>query len=152
SQAPSISDDGQRVAFESYASNLADGDADPTIDIHVRDIGATTTTLVSRANGPVGAKGDDASESPAISGDGGSVAFESFASNLGAVSPGPFGDDRRPALVFVRALGPRTTVLASRAPGAAGTPSDQAAFDPSLTTTGNGVVFGSFAANLDPLA
>ncbi len=149
---PSISDDGQRVAFESTGSNLGDGDADPTDDVHVRDIAAGTTTLVSRATGPVGAKGDAESTAPAISGDGGSVAFASFATTLGAISPGPFGDGERPPLVFVRALGPRTTVVASRASGVAGALDDGGAYRASITTTGSGVVWGSAATDVDPLA
>ena len=113
----SMSDNGQRVAFETDATNLGDGDADQIGDVHVRDVAAATTTLVSRATGAAGAEGDELSTRPAISGDGSAVAFSSYASNLGAVSPGPFGDDERPPLVFVRALGPRTTLWPAAPPG-----------------------------------
>jgi WD40-like Beta Propeller Repeat len=148
----SISDDGQKVAFETNATNLADGDSDTVDDVHVRDVAAGTTTLVSRADGPAGAKGDNESTAVAISGDGSTVAFASFATTLGAVSPGPFEDGDPAPLVFVRKLGPKTTVVASRATGAAGAIDNGGAYSPSLTTNGNGVVFTSGASNLDPLA
>ena len=35
---PSMSDNGQRVAFETNATNLGDGDADQIGDVHVRDV------------------------------------------------------------------------------------------------------------------
>ncbi len=149
---PSMSDNGQRVAFETNATNLGDGDVDQIDDVHVRDVVAATTTLVSRATGVAGAKGDEQSTRPAISGDGSAVAFSSYASNLGAVSPGPYGDGERSPLVFVRALGPRTTALASRASGAAGAPDDRGAYDPSITANGTGVVWGSGSGSLDPLS
>src|SRR5438552_2688382 len=60
----SISADGSLVAFASRAGNLADGDADVASDVHVRNLLATTTTLVSRADGAGGAKANDASLSP----------------------------------------------------------------------------------------
>jgi Ca2+-binding RTX toxin-like protein len=48
----------------------------------VRDLQAHTTTLVSRAAGRAGAKGNDSSFEAAVSADGRFVAFTSFASNL----------------------------------------------------------------------
>jgi Tol biopolymer transport system component len=44
---PSISDDGNRVAFDSMATNLVDGDTNADNDAFVRDITAGTTTRVS---------------------------------------------------------------------------------------------------------
>lgn len=68
----SLSADGRYVAFDSGATNLVSG-----VDnggVFVRDTRAGTTTAVSaRANGPI----DDASDTPAISGDGRFVAFVS---------------------------------------------------------------------------
>ena len=60
---PSMSDNGQRVAFET-SDEPGDGDADQIDDVHVRDVIAATTTLVSRATGVVGAKGDATSTRP----------------------------------------------------------------------------------------
>ena len=89
SDEPSISDDGNVIAFQSAAGNLLDGDADTTFDIHVRNVSGGSTTLVSRDDGVSGVKSNDNSFNPAISGDGTAVAFESIASN--------FARGRRPA-------------------------------------------------------
>ena len=55
---PAISADGRFVTFSSYASNLHPDDGDTTQDVFVRDLEANTTTLVSRADGASGAKGN----------------------------------------------------------------------------------------------
>ena len=78
---PSVSADGLRVAFESQATNLVAADSDGISDVFVRDLQAGSTTLSSVASG--GAKGNNASNLAALSPDGGFVAFESAASNLG---------------------------------------------------------------------
>ncbi len=80
SHRPAVSADGRFVAFESYASNLASGDANGVADIFVRDRQTGATTMVSVDS--FGAQGDSFSERPDISGDGRYVAFESAASNL----------------------------------------------------------------------
>jgi RTX calcium-binding nonapeptide repeat (4 copies)/WD40-like Beta Propeller Repeat len=79
---PTVSADGRFVAFTSWASNLHPEDADLSSDVFVRDLQADTTTLVSRAAGAAGAKGNDHSFEPAVSADGRFVAFTSAASNL----------------------------------------------------------------------
>jgi Tol biopolymer transport system component len=79
---PSISANGLRVAFESQATNLVVADSDGISDSFVRDLAAGGTTLASVAND--GMKGNNASNLVALSPDGGFVAFESAASNLGA--------------------------------------------------------------------
>lgn len=81
---PAISADGQRIAFESAASNLVSGDGNNYKDIFLRDItsgaGGGNTHRVSVSSSGLEANGD--SFSPAISGDGLTVAFSSFAANL----------------------------------------------------------------------
>ncbi|MGI8940007.1 MAG: DUF4214 domain-containing protein [Iamia sp.] len=74
SGAPSISDDGSFVAFESGASNLVAGDTNGNQDVFrvVTDGGATTRLT----------NGNLYSAHPAISGNGAFVAFDSPASNL----------------------------------------------------------------------
>src|SRR5205823_6032296 len=79
---PSISADGRFVAFVSAASNLDPADTDTGVDVFVRDLLANTTTLVSRATGAAGAKGNGVSFEPSVSADGRFVAFRSVASNL----------------------------------------------------------------------
>ncbi|MGW3246238.1 S8 family serine peptidase [Streptomyces sp. NPDC001070] len=78
--APSLSDDGSKVAFYSYAANLDPGDTNRQPDVFVRDRTAGTTERVSTA--PEGADGDGASDLPSLSGDGRYVAFESASTNL----------------------------------------------------------------------
>jgi Tol biopolymer transport system component len=77
---PSISADGRYIAFASEASNLVDGDRNRASDVFVHDRLTGTTELVSRR--PDGRPADGPSRFPAISGDGGSVAFQSLASDL----------------------------------------------------------------------
>lgn len=81
SNAPAISPDGRYVAFESRAANLTAGDTNGTFDVLVRDRTANATSRVSttiiqaQGNGPSGG-------TPAVSGDGRYVAFQSGATNL----------------------------------------------------------------------
>jgi Tol biopolymer transport system component len=76
-----ISADGRYVAFDSYASNLATGDANGYKDVFVHDRQTSQTTRVSVASD--GTQGNGASGyRHAISGDGRYVAFSSEASNL----------------------------------------------------------------------
>ena len=105
SRDPSISGDGRRVAFESFADNLGDGDTDDSQDVHIRDIDGGTTTLVDI--GATGAKFDRAA-SPAVSGDGNRVAFLATTA----------GDSD----VYVRDLAANQLILAGRADGAGGVP------------------------------
>jgi len=77
---PSISGDGRFIAFASTASNLVAGDRNRHSDVFVRDTVAGTTELISRR--PDGHTGNAASRHPVIAGDGGTVVFESLASDL----------------------------------------------------------------------
>jgi len=82
---PSISSDGRFVAFESAATNLVAVDTNGWRDVFVRDRSAGSTTLVSRTSK---VEGDNGSYNPDISGNGGSVAFESDATNLAGATGG----------------------------------------------------------------
>ncbi len=77
---PSLSVNGQVVAFVSSATNIVASDSNGKIDVFVRDLQAGTTTRVSV--GPAGAQGNDDSFSPMVSGDGRFVVFDSRATNL----------------------------------------------------------------------
>ena len=129
---PSVSRDGRVVAFQSRATNLDPADTDSVADIYVRDTTAGTTTLVSRADGASGAKGNGSSDGPAISADGRYVAFASIASNLDG------GDLDTLADVFVRDLQANTTTLVPRADG-----SHNFATTPSMSGDGRFVAFDS---------
>jgi Tol biopolymer transport system component len=80
SSVPSISADGQTVAFNSTASNLVAGDTNGFQDIfvHGRPSGITERVSVDSS----GAEGNDMSRDASISADGQVVAFSSFATNL----------------------------------------------------------------------
>lgn len=99
-----VSDNGRYVAFESYASDLVNGDANGTGDIFVRDTVNDTTTIVSIAtNGTIG---NGHSRAPSISDDGRFVAFMSAATNFAP-------DDDATSDVFVHDRQLRTTTLVS---------------------------------------
>jgi Tol biopolymer transport system component len=81
SSEPSISANGQYVAFSSTADNLVAGDTNKAQDIFVRDLQLGTNILVSVATNGT-AFGNLASYSPMISSDGRYVLFRSYAKNL----------------------------------------------------------------------
>lgn len=142
----SISPDGRYVVFASQATNLP-GDADSTQDNFVRDLVASTTTLVSRATD--GTKANSTSIASAISAGGRFVAFSSGASNLVADDSGQ--DD-----VFVRDVQAGTTELISRATGAGGAKGNGASgtvdglAGVSISRDGRFATFVSAASNLHP--
>lgn len=96
---PALAEDGQRLAFWSYAANLVAGDNNGLWDIFVHDQGSGAITRVSLATG--GGERNQGSESasrvvaPAISGDGRWVAYATTASNVVA------GDTNNAQDVFV---------------------------------------------------
>lgn len=138
SDEPSISADGRRVAFRSAATNLVAGDANGEGDIFVRDVDAGTTTLASVSSDEV--QGDDFSDQPAISADGGHVAFRSGATNLVA------GDTNGSPDIFVRDLAAGTTARASV--GSGGAQGDGFSNLPSISADGRRVAFSSNASTL----
>jgi len=138
SLAPAISGDGQIIAFQSRASNLAAGDTNAADDIYVHDRSTAITTLVSVSVN--GAAGNDASSDPAVSDDGRYIAYASEASNL--VS----GDTNNTTDVFVYDRVNRTTTRASiGTTGGQGTGPSQ---NPSISRNGQQVAFESAAPNL----
>jgi Tol biopolymer transport system component len=147
---PSVSDNGLVVAFSSSASNLGDGDGDATVDVHVRDVIAGTTTLVSRADGVAGTKADHESDAPALAGDGSAVAFVSSATTLGA-TPTPT-DEGFNHLVYLRTLSGGQTTIVSRATGASGAVAAGNAPAVALDQHADHAVFSAASAGLDPLA
>jgi len=76
----SISDDGRYVCFTSTATNLVAGDTNGLRDVFLRDRDISETYRLSEA--PGGLDGNGTSTGGRISGNGGFVAFETFASNL----------------------------------------------------------------------
>ena len=86
SSEPSISADGQFVAFTSATPNLAPIPGASGAQIFLRDTLANTTTLASQD--AAGNAGNGASSAASINGNGGFVAFSSAADfSLGATGP-----------------------------------------------------------------
>jgi Tol biopolymer transport system component len=138
SYAPSISDDGRRVAFGSAARDLVPGANSWNTDIFLRDLDLGETFYVSA--GHDGAVGDANSWGGTISPDGSHVSFVSGASNLVAAG-GYTGVE-----VFVRDLDLEQTTLVSVAHD--GGDSDARSGVPSLSGDGSHVAFYSRAENL----
>ncbi len=138
STAPSISDDGNLVAFTSDAGpSLVTAVPGKGAQVYVRDIAAGRTESVSGA--PGGAANGEAG-GPSISANGRYVAFQSAASNLVA------GDDGRFADVFRRDRQAGTTVMVSVTP--AGAPGGNTSGQASISRSGRMVAFASAATDL----
>jgi Tol biopolymer transport system component len=138
---PSISADGEFVAFQSYASNLVPADTNGYADVFVHDRQTGETTRVSVSSS--GNEGNDASNSPSISADGWFVASESQASDLVP------GDTNGVQDVFVhdRSTGETTRVSVS----SAGEQGNGSSYDPSMSAGGEFVAFRSAASDLVPV-
>jgi Tol biopolymer transport system component len=143
---PTISDDGNVVAFYSFASNLVadDVNAEPDVFVWSRSAGSATgeIRLVSVTND--GLRRPEGSSSAAISGDGSTVAFVSDA-QLTAEDTNTTGD------VYLRRLATNTTALVSRStasPAASGgAPANNAV---AVSADGTIVAFESEASDLVP--
>ena len=98
---------------------------------------------MSRSDGADGEKGNAASDSPALSGDGRLVAFSSAAANLDPADLDNVAD------VFVRDLTRHTTAIVSLSDGPTGGKGDGDSTAPALSQTGRFVAFASLSA-LDP--
>ncbi|MEG4920756.1 calcium-binding protein, partial [Microcoleus sp. F10-D1] len=137
---PSLSANGQFVAFWSNATNLVPGDTNNTNDIFVRDSLTNTTTRVSVDS--AGNQGNNLSSDPSISADGRFVAFFSNATNLVP------GDTNNSGDIFVRDLLTNTTTRVSV--DSAGNQGNKYSGDPSISANGRFVAFFSNATNLVP--
>jgi len=136
----SMSADGRYVAFESFADNIVEVDTNGTKDVFVRDTQTDSTTMVSVASD--GSQGNFSSGSPSISGGGRYVAFSSDASNF-VDDDTNFDTD-----VFVHDTQTGTTTRVSVASDGSG--ADGSNDDPSISSDGRYVTFGSDADNLVP--
>jgi uncharacterized repeat protein (TIGR01451 family) len=139
---PSISADGSKVAFYSFANNLepaADGDFLP--DIYVKDVSGGDITVASTSD--AGVKGNNDSILPSINADGSRVAFDSRATNLE-----PNADTDTINDIYVKDLATGEVKLASTSD--AGIKGDNSSVEPAISADGTRVAFRSFAANLDP--
>lgn len=141
SYAPSISADGQRVAYESDATNLVEGDTNGSWDVFLTDLRTGVTIRVDSGIG--GAEANADSWGAALSADGNHVAYMSTATNLVA------DDTNGVADVFVRDVSAGTsgtTTLVSAA--ADGTSANDGSAWPSISADGAYVGYLSLASNL----
>jgi Tol biopolymer transport system component len=135
---PDLSDDGNRVVFQSGAENLVAVDGNGVFDVFVRDLAQGTTLLLSRSTG--GGGGNKDSYQPSISNDGRFVAFTSDANDLVA------GDTNNRADVFLYDL--QTATLERISLGPNGIEGDGHSREASISGDGGVVIFASSATNL----
>jgi Tol biopolymer transport system component len=135
---PSISADGNRVAFHTNAA-LVPSDTNGVLDVYVHELSSGITIRVSTPN-PGGTAGD--STWPAISGTGRYVAFNSVSDNL------VLGDTNGHIDVFVRDLDTNTIERASVGGGGTQASGGFGSFDPDVSDDGNLVVFSSNETSL----
>jgi hypothetical protein len=137
---PAISFDGYSAAFVSVATNLV---AIPTAhyQVYVRDRSTPATARTELVSITSDVPGNGDSQGPAISDDGGLVAFSSEATNLDP-HDGDAGRD-----VYVRDLVAHTTKLVSVDPTGT-TRGNAESFAPAISGNGRFVAFWSKATNL----
>ncbi|MGE4071269.1 MAG: TolB family protein [Lysobacterales bacterium] len=135
---PSVSDDGNAIAFVSNQNNLVTGDTNSAQDIFVRDRGTGTTTRVSVDSS--GAQANGLSDFPVISANGRFVVYSSLASNLVAGDVGGFQD------IFRHDRQTGQTLLISQSSG--GVQGNGNSFISAISADGNRIAFSSAATNL----
>ena len=135
-----VSGDARFVTFLSHANNLVTNDSmNPWMDVFLRDLTNSTTTLVSAGATGMGG-GNDNSGLPSVSLGGAFVTFESTASNLVPNDTNGFSD------VFLRDLTKNRTWLVSV--GSDGSAANGASAVPLVSIDGRYVVYESGASNL----
>jgi Tol biopolymer transport system component len=135
SHSPRVSRDGAVMAFVSTA-RLAPADANTVADVYVRDVRHAITLLVG---GGVASAQNGASAFPALSADGGYVAFESLA----ALDRRDRNKDRD---VYIFDVAARTTTLVSMT--SKGQSANAESRRPALSDDGEVVAYQSLASNL----
>lgn len=136
SRFPTISGDGNRIAFDTTATNLVTNDTNNAHDVFVRDRTANTITRVSVSSDNKQSNGS--SYWSMISGDGQTVVFMSYASNLVA------NDTNNVEDVFIHRAGKTTRVSVTSSSEQA---NDFSSY-PSISENGTVIGFYSQATNL----
>ena len=130
--APSISDDGTIIAFESDSTNLVSGDTNGTRDIFVRNRVAGTTQRVSQSS--AGVQAGNSSFAASVSGNG---RFVGFWSNWPSLVTAPTA----PPNAFLYDL--QNSTIETVSIGSDGAPTANSFTKPSISTDGRYVAFGT---------
>lgn len=139
---PSVSADGNYVAYESYATNLGSGSSDKGVqDIYVYSYKTKKTEWITHT--PTGKAANGNSYNPSISGDGRYVTFASTATNLG---PGGSGNGIKDIYLYDRKLKIMKWITHSPSGG----PASNHSANPVISSDGNYIAFQSTAKNLGP--
>lgn len=134
---PSISGDGQLVAFASKATNLTSDATSESAEVHLHDREADTTERISLAAG----EPDGPSRAPALSPNRDFLAFDTAASNVVEAAGGAADPGTRHVIRLDRASG-ATTVVSELA--------DAPSYAPTVADDGR-VAFTSEATNPSPV-
>jgi Tol biopolymer transport system component len=137
SQNPSLSSDGTAVAFESWSTNLTAPSPNGNLHIFVRSLSGATTVQATKTSG--GTQGNNDSFDPSISANGGSVAYESRATNLGITDTNGVRD------IYLTDL--TTGAITRISEGAGALQSDGTSRHPSISGDGRYIAFDSSATN-----
>lgn len=135
---PTISDDGNIIAFSSYAKDLIQGITPiGQRQVYAYDRNTQITTLISRGSGN---GGNMFSYEPSISGDGNIITFHSSSNNLinGMTTTG----------IQIFTYDRSTQITALITPGSAGTGANQYSYNPEISGNGNIIAFNSYATDL----
>ena len=151
SEDPAISADGSTIAYHSWADDLVADDTNGHADVFVYDVATKETTRVSVASDGTQSSVGDGSGGPAVSGDGGTVVYDSSAINL-------VPDDTNNAWdVFAYDMATSTTTRVSVASDGTQADSDPwtnpggpSSTDPAISDDGGTIVYYSEATNLVP--
>jgi len=139
---PRVSDDGNRVVFESMATNLVAGDTNGKSDIFLRSLVTDTTTRISIAtDGTQATGGPEGSTHADISANGAFAVFQSDQPNLDGDANGVITD------IFLRDIDALSTAILSFADGDING-ADNDSTQPSISADGRYIAFESKATDL----
>jgi hypothetical protein len=148
---PAISADGSTIAYHSWADDLVPGDTNTTADVFAYDVATGTTTRVSVASDGTQSNVGADSGQPAVSGDGGTVVYDSSAINLVP------GDTNNAWDVFAYDMATSTTTRVSVASDGTQADSDPwtnpggpSSTNSAISDDGGTIVYYSEATNLVP--
>ncbi len=142
SEFPTLSCDGNYLAFDSYATNIVSGDSNNKTDVYRYDVRNGNTIRVSLNN--TGSEVSQNSFYPSLSGDGNLVSFTS--DEPSGSSKFYSGDNNGVYDVFLRNVELSTTDIVSVSSG--GTVGNGQSIMPHISSNGNYITYYSEASNL----